>query len=178
MIDDTVHLALFKEDQIEHAADAIAKLREYGIPDKDISIISGVPISEKILGRPMAWTRVPQIAIAGAVIGFLAAIALPLLSAWQYPIRVGGMPYFPIPTTIVVVFELTMLGLLIATFLGVFVETISPSYGPGGYHPKVSDGQIAVLFTCPPDCDERVHTSLEGLGAELVHRWEDKKLWL
>ena len=138
MADDTVHMAFFKEDQIDQAAEAIATLRSLGIADSDISVISGVPFSEKILGRPMSWTRVGLIGLAGAVVGFLTAQLLNIGTVIQYPIRVGGMPYFPIPTSIVVTFELTMLGLLIATFIGVFIETISPSFGPQGYHPKVS----------------------------------------
>jgi hypothetical protein len=35
----------------------------------------------------------------------------------------------------VVIFELTMLGLLLSTFLGVFIEMISPTYGPAGLRP-------------------------------------------
>jgi hypothetical protein len=50
-----------------------------------------------------------------------------VISTWQYPLTVGGMPLIPIPTTIVVIFELTMLGMLLATFFGVFIEMISPS---------------------------------------------------
>jgi hypothetical protein len=67
-----------------------------------------------------------------------------------------------------VIFELTMLGLLISTFLGVFVETISPSYGPKGYHPKISDGNIGVLYTCPEELDGTIHAALFALGAEFV----------
>lgn len=176
MAEDTVHLALFGEEQIDQAAEAIGRLHELGISDADISVISGVPYSDKILGRPMSWTRVPQIALVGAGVGFLVALGLTAGTPMLYPIRVGGMPYVPIPTSIVVVFELTMLGLLISTFLGVFVETISPSYGPQGYHPKVTDGHIGVLFTCPPEQDVQMHDALKALGAELVHRSEVKNL--
>jgi len=176
MAEDLVHIALFKEDQVDHAAEAVETLRGLGIRDKDISVISGIPFSEKILGRPMAWTRVPWIALAGAFVGFTGTIALILFAAYQYPLQVGGMPIVPIPTTIVVLFELTMLGLLISTFLGVFTETISPSFGPKGYHPKISDGYIGILFACPPKLDEGTHTALKELGAELLHRSEVKDL--
>lgn len=171
-MEDTFHLALFQEDQLDQVAEAIADLKKLGLRDKDMSVISGVPFSEKILGRPMAWTRVPYIAMAGAGVGFLIAMALNIGTVMQYPIRVGGMPYFPIPTSIVVTFELTMLGLLISTFLGVFIETISPSFGPKGYHPKITDGYIGILFDCPEKMDEKVHETLKVLGAELIHKSE------
>lgn len=176
MAQDTVHLALFKEDKIDKVSEALGKLHELGIGDDDISVISGVPYSEKILGRPMRWTRVPQIGMAGAVVGFIVAVLLNWGTPALYSLRVGGQPLYPIPTSIVLIFELTMLGLLLSTFLGVFVEMISPSYGPQGYHPKVSDGHIAILFTCPPDQDRKMHSALTELGADLVHREEVAKL--
>jgi hypothetical protein len=165
---DEVHLALFKEDEIDHAAEAVTRLREFGIADRSISVISGVPYSEKILGRPMTWTRVPLIAMSGAVLGFIAALALAFGTPYLYPLSVGNQPIYPIPTTIVVVFELTMLGLLISTFLGVFIETISPTFGPKGYHPKISDGHIGILFSCPRRADDHILKALSELGAELV----------
>jgi hypothetical protein len=78
----------------------------------------------------------------------------------------------------VVTFELTMLGLLISTFLGVLVETISPSFGPQGYDARITDGQIGVLFSSSAELDPQLHAALSKLGAEIVHGAEAKKLWL
>lgn len=178
MTSKVVHLALFKEEQIDHAAEAIARLRGLGIADKDMSVISGIPFSEKVLDRPMSWTNVGRIGMAGAVAGFLVAAFLNFGTPLLYPIRVAAMPLQPIPTAIVVTFELTMLGLLISTFIGVFIETITPSFGPKGYHPKISDGHIGVLFSGPAELDQGIHSALGELGAELVHEVEEEKLWL
>lgn len=177
MADGTVHMALFKEDQIDQAAEAITRLREMGITDNDISVISGVPLSEHILGRPVSWTTVPRVALIGAVLGFLAAVTFLVISQIFYPIRVGMMPPVPIPTSLVVVFELTMLGMLLSTFFGVFTESITPTHGPKGYDASISDGQIGILFTSPTNLDSDVHHRLSELGAEVVHRAEVKKLW-
>jgi hypothetical protein len=171
-MEEHLHLALFKEDQIDSAAEAVARLHQLGIRDKEISIISGVPYSDKILGRPMSWTRISQVALSGAVVGFLVAMALNILTVIQYPLIVGGQPLFPIPTSIVVTFELTMLGLLISTFLGVFIETMSPSFGPKGYHPKISDGYIGVLYQCAAKLDDDSTAQLSGLGAEFPPKEE------
>jgi hypothetical protein len=173
-----VHMALFKEEQLDEAAEAVQALRDLGVKDKDISVISGTPFSEKMLGRPMSWTRVPLIGGVGAVAGFLVAIFLNFGTPYLYPIRVGGMAYQTIPTSIVVTFELTMLGLLISTFLGVLVETISPSFGPQGYDARITDGQIGVLFSSSAELDPQLHAALSKLGAEIVHGAEAKKLWL
>ena len=176
--DQVVHLALFKEEEIDQVSAAVSQLQEFEIQEKDISVLSGVPISEKILGRPMSWSRVPLFALAGAIAGLFAALALNIIPILQYQLIVGGQPPIAIPVMIVIVFELSMLGLMISTFIGVFVETISPSYGPSGYHPKISDGYIGVLFNSPGKTDSELHNSLEELGAEMVYHLEDKKLWL
>lgn len=173
-----VHMALFKDDQLDHAAESITRLRSMGVKDRDISVISGIPFSEKILDRPMSWSNIGRIGLAGAVAGFLISLGLNFGTPFLYPLRVADMPiYFPIPTAIVVTFELTMLGLLISTFIGVFVETISPSFGPKGYHPKVSDGHIAVLFSGPMELDKQFHDTFDELGASLEHDVEEEKLW-
>jgi hypothetical protein len=173
-----VHLALFSEEALEEVSEALDALRGMGVADRDISVISGAPYSDKMLGRPMSWTRVPLIAGVGAVIGFLTAAFLNFGTPLLYPIRVGGMPYQSIPTSIVLQFELTMLGMLISTFIGVLVEMIAPSFGPSGYDARVTDGKIGVLFEAALELDPKLHETLTGLGAEIVHGAEDKKLWV
>jgi hypothetical protein len=175
MEEQNIRMILFTESQVDQASEAIETLHQRGITDKDISVISGVPFSERILGRPMSWTKVPLIGISGALVGFVIACLLNFLTPNLYRMTVGGMPLTPIPTSIVVTFELTMLGLLISTFLGVFVEMISPSYGPKGYHPKISDGNIGILFRCPTNFEEETCLELQDLGAEIVDPAEVKQ---
>ncbi|HZW02528.1 MAG TPA: quinol:electron acceptor oxidoreductase subunit ActD [Anaerolineaceae bacterium] len=172
-----IHLALFDEDEINQASDAIALLREKGIPDRNMTVISGVPFSEHILGRPMNWTRVGLIGLAGALAGFVAAMVLNYGPQLFYPLEVGRVPLFPVFTAIVTTFEITMLGLLISTFIGVFVETITPSYGPEGYDPRITDGKIGILFTCPPEVDCASYDELVSLGAEMAPSVKEQKLW-
>ncbi|HSO26547.1 MAG TPA: quinol:electron acceptor oxidoreductase subunit ActD [Anaerolineales bacterium] len=174
MSEGSAHLALFNE--IDPATEAIALLRDLGVPDHDMTIISGVPYSERILGRPITWTRVPQIAIAGFLVGFIVSILFNWGSVLQYPIRVGGMPLFSIPPTLVLTFEFSMLGLMISTFLGVLWESYFPSFGPKVYHPDIADGRIGVVFECPPDMHDQMHQALSQLGAEWVHRTEAQNL--
>jgi hypothetical protein len=174
MTEGTVHLALFKE--IDPATQALDQLRALGVQDVDMTIIAGVPYSEKMLGRPRTWTAVPKLAIAG----FLGGLVIGLLLNWgtvlQYPINVGGLPMYAIPTTLVLTFEISMLGLLLFTFMGVIWESAYPSFGPKEYHREVSDGQIAVVFNCPPEIHNQAHDALMKLGAVWMHRTEAANL--
>ena len=159
-------LAIFVD--IDPATEAIAKLHELGIGEQQVSVISGIPLKSQILGRPGVRTNVPRFALAGAVVGAGLAVFLlwgiPLLE----PLYVGGQPLFPVPPLFIVTFELAMLGMMCATFLGVFIENRFPSYEPKEYVPEVSDGKIAVLFDCPSWARKRIENAMKVLGAELV----------
>jgi hypothetical protein len=174
MSEGTVHMALFKE--IDPAAQAIERLRDLGVDDKEMTIISGVPYSDKMLGRPTSWTSVPKLAIAGFLVGMVISLFLNLGTPLLYPIEVGGMPLLSIPTTLVLTFEISMLGLLAFTFLGVIWESAFPSFGPKEYNPEISEGKIGVVFNCPPEIHVQVHENLAALGAEWIHRTEAVKL--
>ncbi len=159
-------LALFAD--IDPAVAALDKLREMGVDDDDMTVISGVPVSDRILGRPSAWTNVPRLALGGAVAGFLIGAFFAFGTPAMYPIYVGGQGLYAVPPAIVIIFEMTMLGMLISTFVGVFLDSYFPSYQPKEYVAEISDGKIAILFACPPDAESKFSNLMTGLGAELV----------
>jgi hypothetical protein len=63
-------LAVFPD--LEPTANAIEHLRSIGVHDECMNIISGVPVTETMLGRPQQWTNVPRIALGGSILGFWA----------------------------------------------------------------------------------------------------------
>ncbi|MGD8405028.1 MAG: DUF3341 domain-containing protein [Anaerolineales bacterium] len=174
MSDTLTLLALFED--IDPAADAIEKLRELDIPDEQMDVISGIPISHQILGRPKARTNVSRIGMVGVALGGLAGLFFMYGIPYLYPLHVGGQPLFPIPPGIIIVFELTMLGLMGFSFLGVFFESRFPSYEPMDYVPEVSDGKIAVFLKCPKDRQDELEKALLEMGAEKVEPREAQKL--
>jgi len=167
-------LALFEE--IDPAAEAVEKLREMGLHDDQISVISGVPISNRILGRPKVNTNVSRIGMAGAILGILGGIFLIYGIPYLYPLHVGGQAVFPIPPGFIIAFEMTMLGLMGFSFIGVFIESRFPSYEPTDYVPEVSDGKIAVFFKCAQERQKEFEKEILALGAESVEPKEAEKL--
>ena len=167
-------LAVFSD--LEPAADAIEQLRHLGVHDDCMNVISGVPVTEPMLGRPHQWTNVPRLAMGGAILGFAAGLFLAFSSPTSYEIQVGGQGFAPVPIAIVVVFELTMLGMLLSTFLGVFLDSYFPNYRPMHYVPEVSDGKIAVLIECPQADEQKITDALKKLGAESVQMAEAQHL--
>lgn len=174
MTEKTSLLAIFPD--IDPAALAVEKLRELGLSDAEMNVISGIPATEAMLGRPRQWSNVPRLALGGAVGGFLIGMFFSFGTPYLYPIHVGGQPLIPGPPTVVVLFEMTMLGMLVATFLGVFLDSRFPSYSPKEYVPQISDGRIAVFFECPAEKQQKFTDALTVLGAESVQPAEAQKL--
>lgn len=174
MSDTLTILALFED--IDPAADAIERLHELGIDNDQINVLSGVPISNRVLGRPTVRTRVPRIGMLGVTLGFLGGAFLIYGIPYLYPLHVGGQPLFPVPPGLIIIFELTMLGLMGFAFLGMFVESHFPSYEPVDYVPEISDGKIAVFFKCPEDRQKELEDAMAAMGAESVEAREATRL--
>jgi hypothetical protein len=167
-------LALFQD--VEPAARGIEKLHQLGLDDEHINVFSGIPIKGAILGRPGPKTRVPRIGMIGAGLGLVLGLfflqGVPLL----YPLHVGGQSLFPIPPTLIISFEMIMLGLMGFSFIGVFIESRFPSFEAVDYVPEISDGKIAVFFSCPAELQEKAMSALTIAGAESVKPMEAQKL--
>jgi len=176
MADNISLLAVFPD--LGPAADAIDQLRILGISDDQMNVISGVPVTEAMLGRPNQWTNVPRLAFGGALLGFLGGVFLAFITPklYPYPIQVGPQATIPGPPTVVVLFELTMLGMLLSTFLGVFLDSFFPNYRPMEYVKEVSEGKIAVFFKCSEESREKITNAMTALGAEKVEVAEVEQL--
>jgi Alternative complex III, ActD subunit len=174
MSDKTKLLALFPD--IDPASAAIDKLRQMGIGDKEIDVISGIPFHENMLGRPKIATFIPRLALAGAIAGLLVAVFLIFGTPTLFPLHTGGQPLLPYPPLIIVGFEMTMLGLMGIAFLGVFLASHFPAYEPVDYDTEISDGKIAIVFQCPGDQQTRFEDALVDLKAESVRSVEAKTL--
>ncbi len=174
MSDSNTLLAVFED--IEPAADGIGKLHELGVADENMDVISGIPIRPAILERPSAVTRVGWIALAGAILGLLLAVFFVWGIPYLFPLDAGGQPIYPVPQLLIIMFEMTMLGLMGFAFLGMLVDSGIPSYTPKEYVPEISDGRIAVLFSCPKEEQRKFVDALTKLGAKSVEPAEARQL--
>ena len=159
-------IALFND--ITPIPDVLDQLRSHGVAETDMSLLTNLPYPAQVLGRPMVWERLPLISLSGAFVGFLIGIFLNAGTPLLYPIHVGGQPLIPIPPTLVLTYELTMMGLIVSTFLGVLWESTFPSHGPRRYDPRVSDGQIGIVFQCSQQEEAGIRSMLEELGVDQI----------
>lgn len=174
MADTITLLALFAD--IDPAVNGIDKLRELGITDNKMDVISGVPFNHEVLGRPKVSSFIPRMAMGGAMLGLIAALFLVFGTPALFPLHVGGQPEYPFPPLYIVAFEMIMLGLMGTAFLGLFVAGRLPAYEAKVYVPEISDGKIAVVFPCSKEMQAQYESALMSQGAEQVRLVEAKTL--
>jgi len=174
MAETRTYLAVFED--IEPAANGIEKLHDLGVTDDQMNVISGIPVRPSILERPSAVTRVATIGFIGALLGMAFGIFLVWGTPFLFPLLVGGQPIYPVPQVLIITFEMTMLGLMLFSFIGMFVDSGFPSYTPKEYIPEISDGRIGVLYSVPTDDENKVAEALKKAGAQSVGPAEARQL--
>jgi hypothetical protein len=168
MADSIVLMGSFHE--LERAADTLDQLRAFGISDRDITVLSSLPFSAKALGRPEAKSPLSLVTMASAAAGLLIGLFFTVVTPYLYVIRVGGQPVVPTPTTALLLYEFTMLILILGTFVGVLILNSLPASGPQYDGPALVDDRIGLLLRCSGEQEEAARAILESQGAKDVHR--------
>lgn len=125
------------------AQQAVNRLRAAGCADRDITVLSSQPMEHYEFGQRDSKTWMWWIACAGGLTGLASAFGIAWVTEMWWPMNVGGLPTFAWWPNLIVMFELTMLGAILATVV-TLVVTARLGRGKGLYDPAVSDGKILV----------------------------------
>lgn len=127
-----------------HAAQqAVNRLRAAGLADAAITVLSAQPMEEFEFAHRDKATWMWWIACAGGAVGMSVALGLAWITETSWPIDVGGLPIFAWWPNLIILFELTMLGAIVAT-VATLIVTARLGRSSGLYDPAVSDGKILV----------------------------------
>ena len=140
-------------DKPDAAQRAYTGLKRAGIAPRDITVVSGEPFE--------------SFALLGGLIGFASAVALVVGTQRAWPLVTGGMPIVAWYPNLVIIFEMTMLGAIVATVITLLVTAKLPRFGKSLYDPAVSDGKILVGVSGSPHADA-VRDTLSACGASAV----------
>jgi hypothetical protein len=132
------------------AQQAVNRLRAAGLADREITVLSSQPLDDYELFQMDKATWMWWIASGGGLLGMTTAIWLSWLTETSWPIDTGGLPMFAWWPNLIIMFELAMLGAILAT---VTTLVVSARLGPSSklYDPEVSDGKILVGVENPAD---------------------------
>lgn len=147
------HLVEAAYERVEDVRAAIEAALESGVTASQVEVRSPAPLEEGELPLPKPKSRVLLFALAGAVLGGLAAFGLAAGTALAYPLPTGGMSIVAGPPIGVVTYEGTALGLILMTVLRVLWEggllPGRPRRGgrgrPATLDPHVAEGRLLLL---------------------------------
>lgn len=162
--------------EVNPTAAALGGLQSLGIPDEDVTVMSSLPWSPEILGRPHVKTPLSRIALICALIGLGIGIFLVIVTPYLYIIRVGGQPIVPVPPTVLLLYEFIMLALILGTFGAFLALNRFPSSEPQYYDQELNNERISLVVHTPADKKADVVAVLEEHGGEVVQDPERREL--
>ncbi len=150
---------------------AVDGLRSAGLPESQIVVVSAEPLEAYEFGHRDKATWMFWIAAGGGVIGFLIATWLTRMTELAWPLPTGNMPIVSWWPNLIIMFELTMLGSILATVITLLVTAGIPKRSPALYDAEISDGKILVGVENPQaGAVARIEQTLTSVGAAQVKR--------
>jgi hypothetical protein len=142
--------ALYGDGQ--EAQRAVNRLRAAGVADQDITVISGSPMEDFEFSHIGQQNRLWYAASGGGLAGLVCSTWLTIFTERDWPITVGNMPTVAWWPNLIVIFELTMLGAILATVATLIITAGLGRRRPALYDPDVTlTGKILVGVEDPPD---------------------------
>lgn len=123
---------------------AVNSLRAAGLRDDEITVITSTPMEDFEFSHIGKDNWMWYIACAGALAGFLGSTALTSYTQRDWPILTGNMPIVAWWPNLIVMFEMTMLGAILATVVTLLVTGGLLRRQPALYDPAVTQGKILV----------------------------------
>ncbi len=157
--------------------EAAAKVHAEGF--RKVDGYSPYPIEELSEALELHKSHLPKLVLAGGIAGLLGGMGLQYwASVIEYPMNIGGRPFFSWPAFIVPAYETTILFAAGTAVLGMlFLNGLPEPYHPVFNVPGFALASRDKFFICIEATDakfDRVETArfLKGLGASVVSEVE------
>src|SRR5947208_10444281 len=122
---------------------AVNGLRKAGVADSTITVISDQPMEAYEFGEMNRETWIWYVASGGGLFGLLFSTWLTRMTELAWPLPTGNMPIVSWWPNLIVMFELTMLGAILATVTTLIITAGLPARR-SLYDPEIVNGRILV----------------------------------
>ena len=149
-------------DAVDPAAAAARALRALPLPEGDITTISPMALPDGAVCRDPRGIGFPRVTLVGWFVGALAGLALALVTYLLYPLITGGKAILSIPPTLIVTYEVAMLGALAGTVIAGFREMGLCRFRTKVIHdPRIQEGKI--LLCARVSGDEQAGRAMDAM---------------
>ena len=160
----TVYALFTEPDAVQRAVDG---LRAAGHGEREIVVMSSEPFEEHEFSHRDSATWLHRIAGLGGAIGLGTATLFLMATQSAWPIVTSGMPIVAWWPNLIIMFEMTMLGAILATVVTLFMTALIPGRSAVPfYDPEISDGYILVGVEETADVDATA-SLLAALGGRV-----------
>ena len=156
-------------DDVDPAAAAARALRALPLPEEDITTLSSMALPDGAVCRDTRGIGFPKVTLVGWFVGALAGLALALGTYLLYPLITGGKAIVSIPPTLIITYEVAMLGALAGTVIAGFREMGLCRFRTKLIHdPRIQEGKILLCARVSGDGQARraieAMTEAGGIG--------------
>lgn len=128
--------------------EAMKKVREANYESFDAFTPYPIHGLDKIQGLKRSW--IPYVTLGAGLTGFMLAIALQYwTSAVDWPLNVGGKPYWSWPAFVPIMFELTVLLAGLCTVGAMFIANGLPNTSKKSFDPNITRDRFALMIDAP-----------------------------
>ena len=131
----------------------------------DFEVLSDTPYPEGAFGERPSKHALYIFPLMGAAVGLSIALLLTAGTQLAYPVVTGGKPILAIPPMVIISYEGTMLGAILATIVGVIFESRLPRSKVGLYDPRITEGYIGLLATVPEERLDEIQQAFQEAEA-------------
>ena len=165
--------ALFQQDVKPESL--MQSLRESGIADEEVSIMTPLPLSERASARVGAMPLYLVTIIAGLV-GIGVGVFFAGGTAALYPLMTGGKPIVAVPVVAIIAYETMMLLAIVTTFVTMIVGIRRAHRHIAERDPRIDDGYRMLVVSLPidPDRVSQVRDLLQRAGAVEIRSSEQE----
>ena len=161
-------LGLF--DNVSITADVIDEMRQLGVKDDDVTILSNIPYAPEYFGRKPPHQRFMPWVLGGALLGVALSAFITIGTPAIYPLHVGAQSLSPVPPSAFVFFELIALCTIVVTFIGFVVQNRFPVLHKEMYDERITDGYIGVQVAAHEAQVDPIVKIFEAHHAHVVKR--------
>lgn len=164
--------ALFQQDVKLHSL--MQSLREAGIADEQVSVMTPLPLSEQASARVSAMPLYLVTIIAGLV-GIAVGVFFAGGTAAMYPLMTGGKPIVAAPIVAIISYETMMLLAIVTTFVTMIVGIRRAHRHIAEREPRIDDGYLMLVVSPPTDPARvsQVRDLLQRAGAVEIRSSEE-----
>ena len=145
-------------DDPQSLIDAMSKVREANYQGFDA--FTPYPVHGLDAAQGLKRSPLPYVTFIFGATGFLCALALQYwTSAVDWPLNVGGKPFFSWPAFVPVMFELTVLFGGLATVAGMLALNRLPNVTKKSFDPSLTNNRFAILIEAPAKAEDEIRSA-------------------